>query len=1019
MWAERLRVSGVSESEFARALGVQAQAAEDTIWWRSIEAAFATGRPAPALSAEPIGIVGFLRVIAPLIDRGASYVRARMGTLNRDGSREVFDADVIEQQFRAGLERTLLRLISRTMVVELHVARVEGVLRGVTPEARFKHFVETLGDRERALEILARYPVLARQVAAAIDDWVRASLTFLARLCADWRDIAQRFNGSVEPGRLASVDTGLSDRHGGGHAVIRARFESGLRVIYKPRALSLDEHFQKLLSWLNDRGLDPAFRLLGVLDRGEYGWVECVGRASCTTADAVQRFFQRQGGYLALLYALDATDFHHENVLADGEHPMLVDLEALFHPRDIGSGGNAGASAGADAVAHSVLRVGLLPERVWASPSHEGFDISGLGAPGGQRSPDPVLQWEDAGTDTMRVVRRHVTLPAGLNRPMLGGAEVNALDHAAAVADGFTRTYQLLHRHRAALLAPDGPLAAFAGDEIRVIVRPTRIYARMLDESAHPDLQREAFDRERFFDRLWVGVDEHRWLARVVDSELRDLLNGDVPRFAGRPGSRHLRDSAGHRFDGLLREAPMASVRRRISGLSALDLERQRWFITASLAAMGGAAPHDAVASRTAPRTPARAAGTGLVELASRIGERLESIACRGAGNVAWMGISPHASGQWSLAPVGIDLYDGLPGIAFFLAHLGAATGAHRYHALARLALATTLAHLHDEDSRPESAGGFNGWGGVIYTLSHLGRLWKAPDLLVTADSLVPLIDEAVRRDEAFDILDGLAGAILALLALEAVAPSVQTRAALRACGERLLGHAAPMASGIGWPTVRALVPLAGMAHGNAGIALALSRLADATGDARYRRAAHAAIDYECTLFSAEAANWPDLRIRDEAAAADPKFMTAWCHGAPGIGLARLRSPTLDRDPRLMPDIEVAIGTVVAAGALDSQCLCHGELGNLELLVEGCQLPALAHRSADLTTRVEALLESLVHNGSVCGSPGRVEVPGLMTGLAGIGYGLLRLSDCRRFPSVLALDPPPHLTSAQHRPYGS
>ena len=44
-------------------------------------------------------------------------------------------------------------------------------------------------------------------------------------------------------------------------------------------------------------------------------------------------------------------------------------------------------------------------------------------------------------------------------------------------------------------------------------------------------------------------------------------------------------------------------------------------------------------------------------------------------------------------------------------------------------------------------------------------------------------------------------------------------------------------------------------------------------------------------------------------------------------------------------------------------------------------------------------------------SPSGVETPGLMTGLAGIGYGLLRLAEPRRTPSVLALEPPTHRVS--------
>jgi lantibiotic modifying enzyme len=40
------------------------------------------------------------------------------------------------------------------------------------------------------------------------------------------------------------------------------------------------------------------------------------------------------------------------------------------------------------------------------------------------------------------------------------------------------------------------------------------------------------------------------------------------------------------------------------------------------------------------------------------------------------------------------------------------------------------------------------------------------------------------------------------------------------------------------------------------------------------------------------------------------------------------------------------------------------------------------------------------------GAPRAIETPGLLTGLAGIGYGLLRRAQPDRVPSVLALDPP-------------
>jgi lantibiotic modifying enzyme len=41
----------------------------------------------------------------------------------------------------------------------------------------------------------------------------------------------------------------------------------------------------------------------------------------------------------------------------------------------------------------------------------------------------------------------------------------------------------------------------------------------------------------------------------------------------------------------------------------------------------------------------------------------------------------------------------------------------------------------------------------------------------------------------------------------------------------------------------------------------------------------------------------------------------------------------------------------------------------------------------------------------VCGVPGNVATPGLLTGQAGIGYGLLRLAAPHQVPSILLFQP--------------
>jgi lantibiotic modifying enzyme len=93
--------------------------------------------------------------------------------------------------------------------------------------------------------------------------------------------------------------------------------------------------------------------------------------------------------------------------------------------------------------------------------------------------------------------------------------------------------------------------------------------------------------------------------------------------------------------------------------------------------------------------------------------------------------------------------------------------------------------------------------------------------------------------------------------------------------------------------------------------------------------------------------------------------------------------------------------------------LCHGDLGNLETLLHASRAelePRLANRIERLSA---AVLAGIDRHGWLCGLPLPVESQGLMTGIAGVGYQLLRLAEPARVPSVLALEPPPDSVSEE------
>ena len=141
---------------------------------------------------------------------------------------------------------------------------------------------------------------------------------------------------------------------------------------------------------------------------------------------------------------------------------------------------------------HSLLRVGLLPQRVGSNSEAEGIDLSGLGAAPGQLTPSAVPLWERVSTDEMCLVHKRAVIAGSKNRPHLNGADVDVSQHAEAIVAGFEKTYHFLLKYRSELMASDGPVPRFAEDVVRVIIRPTQQYQTLLSDSQHPDMLRDA-----------------------------------------------------------------------------------------------------------------------------------------------------------------------------------------------------------------------------------------------------------------------------------------------------------------------------------------------------------------------------------------------------------------------------------------------------------------------------------------------------------------------------------------------
>jgi lantibiotic modifying enzyme len=131
----------------------------------------------------------------------------------------------------------------------------------------------------------------------------------------------------------------------------------------------------------------------------------------------------------------------------------------------------------------------------------------------------------------------------------------------------------------------------------------------------------------------------------------------------------------------------------------------------------------------------------------------------------------------------------------------------------------------------------------------------------------------------------------------------------------------------------------------------------------------------------------------------------AWCEGVAGIALAIADSHDALADPELAGWLAARSGELAGIGPLADDSLCHGESGLLELLGHSALPAVLPAARPAWVRRAGTMLAASDRAGPQCGTPGRVPHPGLLTGLSGIGHGLLRAGFPDRIGSALLLRP--------------
>jgi hypothetical protein len=379
---------------------------------------------------------------------------------------------------------------------------------------------------------------------------------------------------------------------------------------------------------------------------------------------------------------------------------------------------------------------------------------------------------------------------------------------------------------------------------------------------------------------------------------------------------------------------------------------------------------------------------------------------------------------QWG---TGEGIYSGVAGIALFMLELYKQTKESKYLEASEKAMEWTDSYCR---SNPGYYFAFvTGRLGVPYVMMELYKVTGKEHYKGRAIEIALESDKALSSSMLIeDFINGTSGMLVALLHLHQQTGDERLLEKIDLFADHLLKAAHTGPEGLYWDkSNKQIRGLCGFSHGAAGIGFAFLELGHYFGNEAYYWVAEQAFSYENYFYSEQNYNWPDFRkgifspkdyenhkqeflSRNIEFFTKPSSMLAWCHGAPGIGLSRLRAFELLGDEQYKKDLWNAIEatdktSVHYEKSYTSYTLCHGGGGNAMLFID-------AYRSL----KDEKLLEmahKVGHNALASKKKDGVYLPGLsqagkvedlslFMGNAGVGYFYLQCVDPVNVPSVLA-----------------
>lgn len=417
------------------------------------------------------------------------------------------------------LECKLLEELSYLSEVTLQSELDKFIANG---NSSFEEFTEIMIS-----SLVIHYPVLDKKLKIKSRDFSNHIHRIIARFYKDIKNIQSTFN--LKNINIVDIDVFLGDGHNG-EGTSCVYLSDGTRLIYKPRNIGITHSYNSFVSWVNCK-IKTDLKIFNVLDCGDYGWIEFVHYEAASSETDLGEYYYKAGVLLAVTLLLGSKDCHHDNLIASGKNPVLIDHETIIQPFF----NNKSFRSWDDQFripSFSVLESVLIVNQDTGSP----LDIVGYGVRGHIEVSDLERKVTNPNTINSKITTRLVTRKvAGKNIPVFEGKYIFVHDYKEYFINGFSIAYDMFTNSKEELRSEKSPIKLFMKNEARYVWRPTFIYFKILK---YMRLASFMSSYEAYYSKLhdllskaFKGENRQEY-NHVLDFEMKQMLNGDIPIFS-------------------------------------------------------------------------------------------------------------------------------------------------------------------------------------------------------------------------------------------------------------------------------------------------------------------------------------------------------------------------------------------------------------------------------------------------------------------------------------------------------